>query len=183
MDADHKENLIWPSDRSLKSPLTRCTFAIFRICGVKIYLFSESYDQLVWVASPSSSHDQDLFRMTEQLENLAAFICFESWPGWKVVNLDVIDWKVALAPTLVGFQLKTCHWSDLDWSVLLYTRKRDYQGAKCIQMDGGICQGFRNTQRNQFSFIFQALTACSFDVILQFTPNLLQGVLNMCFCH
>ena len=57
-------------------------------------------------------------------------------------------------------------------------------------MDGGICQGFRNTRRNQFSFIFQAVTACSLNVILQFTPNLLQGVLSNTgnapspgFCH
>ena len=45
-------------------------------------------------------------------------------------------------------------------------------------MDVSICQGFRNIRRIQFSFIFQAVTACSLNVILQFTPNLLQGVLN-----
>ena len=36
----------------------------------------------------------------------------------------------------------------------------------------------RNIPWIQFSFIFQAVTACSLNVILQFTPNLLQGVLN-----
>ena len=57
------------------------------------------------------------------------------------------------------------------WENQIFTRKMDYGGAKCTQIDESICQGFRNTRRNQFSFIFQAVTACSFDVILQFTPR------------